>query len=107
MKTWRAANLAHLRMPAGTILSGVPELVTLFSSGRSKVEQAARVVCGDMERLEARTWVGVSSLVFELFFFCVSGGATAHPLGVAPENLAGRSSAGPNLLELLFPVLLL
>ncbi|KAI5022149.1 hypothetical protein ZWY2020_058879 [Hordeum vulgare] len=55
MKTWRAANLARLRMPAGTVLSGVPELVTLFSSGRSKVEQAARVVCGDMERLEART----------------------------------------------------
>ncbi|KAE8777095.1 hypothetical protein D1007_50202 [Hordeum vulgare] len=57
MKSWRAANAARLLMPAGTVLSGVPELVTLFDSGRSKVEQAARVVCGDMERLEARTQV--------------------------------------------------
>ncbi|KAE8809051.1 hypothetical protein D1007_14489 [Hordeum vulgare] len=55
MKSWRAANLARLRMPADTILSGVPELVTLFTSGRSKLEQAARMACGDMERLEART----------------------------------------------------
>ncbi|KAE8786203.1 hypothetical protein D1007_39987 [Hordeum vulgare] len=44
MKSWRSANLARLRMPAGTVLSGVPELVTLFDSGRPKVEQAARVV---------------------------------------------------------------
>ncbi|KAE8778476.1 hypothetical protein D1007_48610 [Hordeum vulgare] len=57
MRTWRAANLARLRLPAGTVLSGVPELVTMFSSSRSKVEQSARVVCSDMERLEARTQV--------------------------------------------------
>ncbi|KAI4993102.1 hypothetical protein ZWY2020_007415 [Hordeum vulgare] len=55
MKSWQEANAANLKMPAGTILSGVPELVTLFDSSRTKVEQAARVVRGDMERLEART----------------------------------------------------
>ncbi|KAE8789209.1 hypothetical protein D1007_36698 [Hordeum vulgare] len=55
MRTWRAANLARLRLPARTVLSGVPELVTMFSSSRSKVEQSACVVCSDMERLEART----------------------------------------------------
>ncbi|KAE8789969.1 hypothetical protein D1007_35790 [Hordeum vulgare] len=55
MKTSRAANLARARLPAGTALIGVPELVSLFSSGQSKVAQSARMVCGDMERLEART----------------------------------------------------
>ncbi|KAI5016584.1 hypothetical protein ZWY2020_006435 [Hordeum vulgare] len=55
MRTWRAANLALVRLPAGTVLSGVPELVMMFASSRSKVEQSARMVCGDMERLEART----------------------------------------------------
>ncbi|KAE8805151.1 hypothetical protein D1007_18790 [Hordeum vulgare] len=55
MKTWRAANLARLRLPAGTALTSVPELVSLFTSGRSKVEQSARVVCSDMEGMEART----------------------------------------------------
>ncbi|KAI4977874.1 hypothetical protein ZWY2020_014428 [Hordeum vulgare] len=55
MKLWRAANLARARLPAGTTLTGVPELVSLFTSGRSKVEHSARVVCGDTERLEART----------------------------------------------------
>ncbi|KAE8801847.1 hypothetical protein D1007_22473 [Hordeum vulgare] len=57
MKSWRAANAARLKMPAGTVLSGVPQLVMLFDSDRTKVEQAARVVRGDMERLEARTQV--------------------------------------------------
>ncbi|KAE8788460.1 hypothetical protein D1007_37488 [Hordeum vulgare] len=38
MRTWQAANLACLRLPADTVLSGVPELVTMFSSSRSKVE---------------------------------------------------------------------
>ena len=72
MKSWWAANLARLRMPTGTVLSGVLELVTLFTSGRSKVEQAARVVCGDMERLEARTQVGLAFFGFSLRFFLFS-----------------------------------
>ena len=72
MKSWRAANLSRLRMPAGTVLSGVPELVTLFTSGRLEVEQAARVVCGHMERLEARTQVGLAFSGFSLRFFLFS-----------------------------------
>ena len=71
MRTWRAANLARLRLPAGTVLSGVPQLVTMFSSSRSKVEQSARVVCSDMEHLEARTQVGVAFFGF-LYFFLFS-----------------------------------
>ncbi|KAE8781742.1 eukaryotic translation initiation factor 1 [Hordeum vulgare] len=43
MRTWRAANLARLRLPAGTVLSGVPELVTMFSSSRSKALYDAQV----------------------------------------------------------------
>ncbi|KAI4990935.1 hypothetical protein ZWY2020_039306 [Hordeum vulgare] len=49
MRTWRAANLAHLRLPTGTVLSGVPELVTMFSSSRSKVEQSAHVALYDAQ----------------------------------------------------------
>ncbi|KAE8803981.1 hypothetical protein D1007_20141 [Hordeum vulgare] len=49
MKSWRAANAARLKMPAGTVLSGVPELVTLFDNGRTKVEQAARVALYDAQ----------------------------------------------------------
>ncbi|KAE8800360.1 hypothetical protein D1007_24134 [Hordeum vulgare] len=61
MKSWRAANLARARLPAGTVLIGVPELVSLFSSSRSKVEQSARMVGSDLERLEACTRVSASS----------------------------------------------
>ncbi|KAI4983750.1 hypothetical protein ZWY2020_025616 [Hordeum vulgare] len=36
MKSWRAANSARARLPASTALTDVPELVSLFSSSRSK-----------------------------------------------------------------------
>ncbi|XP_044983531.1 B3 domain-containing protein Os03g0619600-like [Hordeum vulgare subsp. vulgare] len=55
MKSWWAANSACARLPADTALTGVSEMVSLFSSSRSKVEQSARVVASDLERLEART----------------------------------------------------
>ncbi|KAI4995795.1 hypothetical protein ZWY2020_037883 [Hordeum vulgare] len=53
MKSWRAATSE--RLPARTALTGVPELVSLFSSSQSKVKESARKVCGYLERLEART----------------------------------------------------
>ncbi|KAE8783083.1 hypothetical protein D1007_43519 [Hordeum vulgare] len=56
-KTWRAANLERQMLPAGTILEGVPELVSLFANNRYKVEQAARVAGSNLERLEERTRV--------------------------------------------------
>ena len=62
MKTWRAANLARSKLPVGTTLHGVPELVSMFASSRFKVDQAARVVSSDLERLEERTRVSASSL---------------------------------------------
>ena len=62
MKAWRAANLERQTMPVGTILQGVPELVSLFANNRHKVEQAARVAGSDPERLEERTRVSASSL---------------------------------------------
>ncbi|KAI4997306.1 hypothetical protein ZWY2020_052648 [Hordeum vulgare] len=55
MKAWRATNLERQTLPAGTILQGVPELVSLFANSRYKVEQAARVASSDLERLEERT----------------------------------------------------
>ncbi|KAI4981895.1 hypothetical protein ZWY2020_022387 [Hordeum vulgare] len=55
MKSWRVANSARARLPAGTALTGIPELVSLFSSSRSKVDQSARLVASDLERLEERT----------------------------------------------------
>ncbi|KAI4981932.1 hypothetical protein ZWY2020_022424 [Hordeum vulgare] len=55
MKAWRAANLERQKLPAGTVLHGVPELVSMFASNRYKVDQAARVVSSDLERLEERT----------------------------------------------------
>ncbi|KAI4997467.1 hypothetical protein ZWY2020_052809 [Hordeum vulgare] len=62
MKALRAANLEHQTLPAGTLLQGVPELVSLFASNRYKVEQEARVAGSDLERLEERTRVSASSL---------------------------------------------
>ncbi|KAE8773066.1 hypothetical protein D1007_54849 [Hordeum vulgare] len=44
MKSWRSSNSARARLPTGTALTGVLELVSLFSSNRSKVDQSARVV---------------------------------------------------------------
>ena len=44
----------------------------MFSSSRSKVEQSARMVCDDMERLEARTQVGIAFFGFSLYFFLFS-----------------------------------
>ncbi|KAE8799039.1 hypothetical protein D1007_25663 [Hordeum vulgare] len=55
MKSWRAANLARARLPVGTALHAVPELVPLFANRRFKVDQADRVVGSDLERLEERT----------------------------------------------------
>ncbi|KAE8808623.1 hypothetical protein D1007_14692 [Hordeum vulgare] len=61
MKSWRAANSACARLPAGIALTGVPKLVSPFSSSRSKVEQSAHMVASDLERLEERTRVSASS----------------------------------------------
>ncbi|KAE8792626.1 hypothetical protein D1007_32806 [Hordeum vulgare] len=60
MRTWRAANLARLRLPAGTVLSGVPELVTMFSSSRSKALYDAQVQAYNelrTQHLEADSWI--------------------------------------------------
>ncbi|KAI4972309.1 hypothetical protein ZWY2020_003234 [Hordeum vulgare] len=100
MKSWRAANAARVRMPAGTVLSGVAELVTLFDTGRSKVEQAARVVCGEMEHLEACTQaynelrdehLGADSWITEL----------EVRLGEAAAECDALREAGGRLLEWL------
>ncbi|KAI4980393.1 hypothetical protein ZWY2020_020878 [Hordeum vulgare] len=55
MKAWQAANLERSKLPAGTALHGVLELASMFASSRFKVDQAARVVSSDLERLEERT----------------------------------------------------
>ncbi|KAI4984180.1 hypothetical protein ZWY2020_046552 [Hordeum vulgare] len=52
MKTWRVANAEHLTMTPGAELSGVLELVPMFSRSRAKVKQAVRVAHNNLERME-------------------------------------------------------
>lgn len=72
MRTWRVANAERTALPPGTELSGVPELVALFSSSRDKVQHAARVAQCDLERLEEQTRMSLlsSALVWLFSFFC-------------------------------------
>ncbi|KAE8814376.1 hypothetical protein D1007_08445 [Hordeum vulgare] len=58
MKTWRAANLARLRMPAGTVLSGVRELAVYDAQVQAYNELRDQHLGADSRIAELEAWLG-------------------------------------------------